>query len=84
MPAHEPVGVVAVSSSIRVHVTALAGSALTFFDTNTRPREVADHEVDVSAFVRSTDETSPPARSPQAASVSRVGPSSAQSPQGPA
>ena len=36
----------------------------------------------MSAVVRSTAATFPPARRPQAALVNRVGPSSAQSPQG--
>src|SRR5688500_9213979 len=56
------------------------GPASTFFETNTRPVEVAAHAVDVSSFVRSTAATAPPARSPQAASVSLTLPSSAQSP----
>ena len=73
-------GMVAESSSRRVHETALAGSASTFFEMKTRPVVVAAHALDVSAVVRSIAAMLPPARLPQAAFVSRVGPSSAQSP----
>ncbi len=54
--------------------------ASTFFVTNTRPVVVAAHAVPVSAAVRSIWATFPPARSPQAASIRRTWPSSAQSP----
>src|SRR5262245_27574396 len=73
-------GVAAESSSIRVQVTALAGSASTFFEMKTRPVVVAAHALDESAVVRSMAATFPPARLPQAALVKRGAPSSAQSP----
>ena len=62
-------GSIAVSSSSRDQVTALAGSAPTFFVMKTRPVIVAAHAVDESAAVRSTAETPAPARSPQTALV---------------
>src|SRR5512132_259081 len=74
-------GVAAESSSSRVQVTALAGSASTFFEMKTRPVVVAAHAVDVSAAVRSIAAVAPPARVPHAAFVSGVGPRRAQSPQ---
>src|SRR5262245_17757805 len=74
-------GELAESSSSRVQDTALAGSASTFFEMNTRPVVVAAHAEEESATVRSTAATFPPARLPKAAFVSLVGPSSAQSPQ---
>jgi len=73
-------GSIVVSSSSRVHVTEAAGSASTFFEMNTRPVVVAAQAEDASATVRSIAATAPPARSPQAALVSRTAPSSAQSP----
>ena len=73
-------GSIVVSSSSRVHDTALAGSAPTFFVMKTRPVDVPAQADDESALVRSTAATLPPARSPQKAAVSRLGPSSAQSP----
>ena len=56
-------------------------AASTFLEMKTRPVDVAAHAVEVSAVVRSTAATAGPARSPQKASVSGLGPSSAQSPQ---
>src|SRR5215207_2162120 len=88
-------GVAGDGRSIRLQVTEVAtrlipisgsgpisttGSASTFFETKTRPVDVAAQAVDVSSFVRSTAARLPPARSPQAASVNRTLPSSAQSP----
>src|SRR5262245_3902385 len=73
-------GVVA-SSSSRVQLTELAGSASALDEMNTRPVVVAAQAVDVLAAVRSTCPTPPPARLPQKADVSRLGPSSSQSPQ---
>src|ERR671914_459861 len=72
---------VAASSSSRVHPTVAGLAASTFLLMKTRPVVVAAHAVDVSAVVRSTAATAGPARSPQKASVNRLGPSSAQSPQ---
>src|SRR6266508_4571096 len=66
------------SESSLVNVTALAGSASAFAEMKTRPVVVAAHNVDVFDGARSTAATAPPARSPHAASVSRVGPSSTQ------
>src|SRR6266511_528187 len=71
---------VTASSSSRVHKTALAGSASTFFEMKTRPTVVAAQALDVSAGVRSMEAVAPPARSPQAASLSGVAPSRSQSP----
>src|SRR6266545_1547181 len=71
---------VTASSSSRVHKTALAGSASTFFEMKTRPTVVAAQALDVSAGVRSMEAVAPPARSPKAASSSGVGPSRSQSP----
>src|SRR6185295_9767750 len=73
-------GSLAASESSRVHVTADAGSASTFFEMKTRPVVVAAHAVEPSPEVRSIAAMLPPARSPQAALVSRDVPSSAQSP----
>ena len=42
-------GSIVVSSSSRVHVTADAGSAATFFEMKTRPVDVPAQAVDVSA-----------------------------------
>ena len=50
---------VTASSSSRVQVTALAGSAATFFEMKTRPTVVAAHAVDVSAVVRSIAPVAP-------------------------
>src|SRR5262245_53586414 len=73
-------GVVA-SSSSRVQLTALAGSASALDEMNTRPVVVAAQAVDVFAAGRSTWTTPPPARLPQKAEVSWFAPSTSQSPQ---
>ena len=49
--------------SRRLNRTALAGSASAFVEMKTRPVLVAGQGVDVSAAVRSTAATTPPARS---------------------
>src|SRR6266540_1135322 len=74
-------GSFAASGSSRVNATDAAGSASAFFEMKTRPVEVAAQRVDVSVVARSTATTVPPARSPNAALVSRVPPSGCQSPQ---
>ena len=56
-------------TSIRVYVTADAGSASAFLDTNTRPTDVAAHIVPVSAVVRSIAATLPPPRLPSPGAV---------------
>src|SRR5688572_12495277 len=56
-------GETGLSSSRRVQVTAPAGSAPTFLVTKTRPVVVAAHAVVLSAVVRSTAATAPPALS---------------------
>src|SRR5512140_2088356 len=66
---------------MRVHATALAGSASTFFDTNTRAVLVAAHALDVSATVRAIHDIAPPERSPRAEDVSRGFAICSQSPQ---
>src|SRR5215831_1869762 len=71
---------VTASSSRRVKVTALAGSASAFLVMNTRPVVVATHIVELSAVVRPIAPTAGPARSPHAALVSGVGPSRSKSP----
>src|SRR5262245_46028670 len=73
-------GVVA-SSSIRVQFTELAGSASALDEMNTRPVVGAAQAGDVFDGCRSTLATPPPARLPQKAEVSRLAPSSTQSPQ---
>jgi hypothetical protein len=50
--------------SIRVNVTPVAGSALAFFETKTRPVVVAAQRVELSLRARSTAATKPPARVP--------------------
>ena len=64
-----------------VAVLLYAGSASTLDVMNTRPVVVAAQALDVLNVVRSIAATAPPARSPQNGSTSRLGPSSAQSPQ---
>src|SRR5262245_65417702 len=70
---------VTASSSSRVHVTELAGSASAFFEMKTRPVVVAAQAVEVSPVVRSIAAAAGPARSPQNAEVNGFAPSFSQS-----
>src|SRR5437763_17213692 len=73
-------GAVGAKLSMRLKTTALGGSALTFFDTDTRPWLVAAHRVDESLEARCNATTSPPLLSAPEKLEARAAPSGRQSP----
>src|SRR5260221_8745216 len=74
-------GELAAVLSMRWKPTEAAESASAFLETKTRRVVVAPHSVELSPVVRESAATLPPLRLPNAALVSRSGPSAAQSPQ---